>query len=152
MQQVPYWGPTNARRRSTKCSRNVDLAPGICASLLQVQKAAGDGARSGTCLGNSQHFALMQNAVSRPALSEGSPVRVLSAGIAMALSGSPHLLFLPTAARLHSFSPCAMVVPIDSITVQKEQLQKDRAWVHESRVTRFCTVAPNTCGPSLWTC
>jgi len=82
----------------------------------------------------------------------GNPMRVLSAGIATALSGSPHLLFLPTAARLHSFSPCAMVVPIDSTTVRKSPLQKDHAWVHESRVTRFCTVALNTCGPSLWTC
>lgn len=68
MQQVPYLGLTNTRLRSTKFIRNVDLAPGICAPLLQVQKGAGDGARSGTSLGNSQHFALMQNTVSRPAL------------------------------------------------------------------------------------
>ena len=39
----------------------------------------------------------------------GSPVHVLSAGIVTMPSGSPHLLFLPTVARLHSFSPCAIV-------------------------------------------
>ena len=129
MQQVPYWGHTNTRRRSTKCSRNVDLAPGVCAPLLQRKRRL-----VMVCVREpvweivSQHFALMKNTVSRPALWGGVLCVYCPPELPRRSQDPPHLLFLPTAARLHSFSPCAMGVPIDSTTVQKERLQKDRPW------------------------
>ena len=36
MTQVPYWVPTNIRRRSTKFSRHGVLAPGICTPLIMT--------------------------------------------------------------------------------------------------------------------